>query len=277
MSITGNDVKAAIAGNDTYAFELKVAALFKKHGGNFRHGWYYVDPIEEKSRQFDLRADMFNNRGTRCLRFAVECKNLATGHPLVVSGTTRTYEEAFHHFILSGPHRGGFAAGANTRGIYSQYSFVGKNLIRLNPKGNGLEVKRDEETDIYKRWSQALASAVEMCVSAINLGSEQVMEIEPAVVPAVVVPDGTLWEMAYNEDGTLDGEPKETDATTVFVNHKVELVARNFWMRLSHVNFWTVSGLDRFLAGLHGSPANWDQWFPSRDYPYTPPVPNSIL
>jgi len=66
-----------------------------------RHGWTYLDPVEEKPRQFDLRCVLKHFNSERYMQMAVECKNLAPEAPLIISGTRRTYEESFHDFVHS--------------------------------------------------------------------------------------------------------------------------------------------------------------------------------
>jgi len=270
VPITSDMVKAAITNRDDFAFEIKVRALLIKHGAsNVRHGWSYLDPVEEKPRQFDLRGEMCHFNNLRFIQLAVECKNLEPSQPLVISGTARTYEEAYHHYLSSDSLRCWvYEAGADTRGVYHRYEFVGRHVTRLSLKGNALEIsKRDEEGDIYKRWSQALASAVDPAKSAANNTG-----VQTAVLTAVVIPDGSLWQMFYDDKGNLQDKPKLVESSTLFVGHEVVLDPRNLWMKLSHVQFFTVSGLDRFLANLTPTTADWNEWFPDKAERYTPTV-----
>jgi hypothetical protein len=263
-------VKAAITSRDDFAFEIRVRALLTKYGAsNVRHGWSYLDPVEEKPRQFDLRGDLCHFRGVRSIQLAIECKNLDPNAPLVISGTARAHDEAYHHYISSGSLQPSvFVAGPGVRAVYHQYEFVGRNIVRLSQKGDELErSKREDEADIYKRWSQALASAVDPAKSAATNGS-----LKTAVIPIVVVPDGTLWQVFYDEKGDLQGEPMRTDSTTFFVGHEIELIPRNLWMKLSHVQFFTVAGLDKFLASLTTTTADWNEWFPEVTEQYAPPI-----
>jgi hypothetical protein len=159
-------------------------------------------------------------------------------------------------------------AGPDVRAVYHQYKFVGRSIARLSRKGDALEIsKREDEADIHKRWSQALASAVDPAKSAATNGT-----IQTAVIPAVVVPDGSLWQMFYDEKGDLQGEPEQVDSTTFFVGHEIELMPRNLWMKLSHVQFFTIAGLNKFLANLTTTTANWNEWFPDQTERYTPPI-----
>jgi hypothetical protein len=268
--ITADMVKAAVTSRDDFAFEIRVRALLGEHGAsNVRHGWSYLDPVEEKPRQFDLRGELHHFRGVRSIQLAIECKNLDPKVPLVISGTARTYEEAYHHFINSGAlERGVFVAGPDVRGVYHRYKFVGRSIARLTPKDAGLEVsRREDEADIYKRWSQALASAADPAKAAATN-----QNVQTVVIPAVVVPDGSLWEVFYDEIGNIQDEPKLVDETTFFVGHEVVLEPGNLWIKLSHVQFFTVAGLNRFLASLTPTTADWNEWFPDKAERYSPPV-----
>ncbi len=269
-SITPEMVNAFVASKDDFGFEIRVKAVLEKHNAsNVRHGWSYIDPVEQKPRQFDLRADLLHFRNVRRLRLALECKNLDPVSPLVISGTARTAEEAYHHFIKAGtlPH-GVYEAGYNVRGVYNRYSFVGRNINRAVLKGGSLEVaKRDDETDIYKRWSQALASAVDPSKEALTDGV-----LETAVIPAVVVPDDSLWQVSFDENGNVQDKPKLVEMVSIFVGHEVVLKSKSLWMKLSHVDFFTISGLSRFLAHLMNTTADWNEWFPDCASRYEPPV-----
>lgn len=126
------------------------------------------------------------------------------------------------------------------------------------------------ESEIYGRWTQALSSADELCKNAGLVAESNTKTIFSLVLPAVVVPDGSLWIVEYGNEGAVTSGPAAVASTTVFVNHEIVVRPRNNWMNLSHVHFFTFSALRRFLGELHTD--SWSDWFPSSAAEHQPPV-----
>jgi hypothetical protein len=95
--ITQKDLDEFIASGSDFAFEMTVLSLLRKMGFNTSHSGTYQDPVTQKIRQFDLRASKV--QGDFRLTLAVECKNLRTNFPLLISAVPRTVDEAFHEVI----------------------------------------------------------------------------------------------------------------------------------------------------------------------------------
>src|SRR5436309_1377606 len=100
IDINAATLAQAIATGDDFAHEMHIKAVLKR-GARVQHGWSYLDPIEAKPRQFDLRARLEHRENARWINMAVEGKNFSAEMPLVVSGTARTQEEGFHHFVMA--------------------------------------------------------------------------------------------------------------------------------------------------------------------------------
>jgi len=256
--------------SDDFGFELKTKGTLENAGARVTHGWTYIDPIEEKPRQFDLRAQFLNlGAGRHHLLLAAECKNLDPIAPLVISGTRRTKDEAFYDFVQADGTNGLRQHVMRVRAdcyLYQRDEFVGKSLLRLKPdektKGAAKLIPASEkESDVYGRWSQALASAGDLCREAASIGANTGEVHKSIIIPAVVVPDGALWTVEYKKDGTIFEGPKAADAATIFVNHEITIVPKNLWTNLSHVHFFTLTGLQDFLAPLNRFPST--DWFPT--------------
>jgi hypothetical protein len=264
--------------SDDFGFELQAKAVLEKCGARVTHGWTYIDPNEDKPRQFDLRAHL-TNLGTERhhLRLAVETKNLDPAAPLIVSGIGRTSAESFHDFVQSdgtvGLRHHVMRAHADAE-LYVPGRFVGKSLLRLKPdkadSAKRLIPANEKEFDIYGRWSQAVASASDLCHEAAFIG-ENTGKIHCSIIlPVVVVPDGCLWTVEYAKDGSIVGVPTLTNATTFFVNHEITIVPKNLWTNLSHVHFFTLTGLKEFLVPLRRVPTQ--DWFLNTARRHQPPV-----
>jgi hypothetical protein len=109
MPIDPADIRRAISDADDFGHEMRVRNLLEVTPAiNFEHGGTYKDPITGKPRQFDFRCSL--RKQNALLSLAVECKNLSVESPLVISGTWRRSEEAFHDLIES--RTGRFESGS---------------------------------------------------------------------------------------------------------------------------------------------------------------------
>lgn len=164
-TITQEDLEDYLASEDDFAFELDVLKICQKHSPHVAHGGTYQDPISGQNRQFDIRIWITDQ--DRTLALAVECKNLKTYFPLLVSQVPRLEEEAFHGSIEAG--KIGFAIrvheGENT--MYPEGQPVGKSTTQVGKplSMNGTSfVSGDGEA--YDKWAQAIASAEELVTHA---------------------------------------------------------------------------------------------------------------
>ncbi|HEX2099265.1 MAG TPA: hypothetical protein VHF69_01305, partial [Candidatus Synoicihabitans sp.] len=149
--VTSTAIAQALATSDDFGHEMRVKAVLER-GAYVEHGWAYIDPVEGKPRQFDLRARLDHSDRPRRIHMAVECKNLAAEAPLVISGTLRTKAEAFHHYVLAEADRRGRGVMDVWRDqhIYPLGQFVGKSIVRLRTEKGRLVAGPDN--DIYKGW-----------------------------------------------------------------------------------------------------------------------------
>jgi hypothetical protein len=153
---------------------------------------------------------------------------------------------------------------------YPLGKFVGKSVLRLKPEKERLVPSSSLESEVYQRWTQALASGDALCkAAAVQEGRDAVAST--VILPVVVVPNDTLWTVTYDEEGEIDGESMATEATTLFLNHEVVVVPNNHWMNFGHVHFFTLSGFDWFLAS-QVKDTSWDDWFPATSVQHQPPI-----
>jgi len=284
VEINAETITAMLSEHDDFGFEMRVRALLEKQGARVQHGWTYLDPNLGKLRQFDLRCELYHWTDACRIRLALECKNISRESPVVVSGALRTKAESFHHVVRSVAPDGTSPASVMTTDdsswTYGVNRFVGKSLIGIkrNPQENRLVPAAGRESDIYERWNQALSSADELCKGAVRVEtlSGQLLPrarlISTLILPGFVIPDGRLWQVQYGATGEIEKGPEAVEGTTVFVNHKVTVIPQNLWMRISHVHFWTFTGLQNFLAGLTQPGTYWDDRFGHGMTAYQPPV-----
>jgi hypothetical protein len=98
-AITIVDLLEYLTGYSDFSFEIQVLNTLIAGGFACDHGRTYDDPVTKKPRQFDIRATKCF--GKRFLRLAVECKNLRSNFPLLVSCLPRRDEESFYEVVVS--------------------------------------------------------------------------------------------------------------------------------------------------------------------------------
>lgn len=273
MSFKPEDIKKVVLEEDDFGHEMRVGRILSNvkypqpnfdrlHVAAPEHGGTYIDSITGKPRQFDFRCRI-TKQGSQNLFLAVECKNLNTSSPLVVCGRPRAHEESYH-IIIAGQNEGLIqlkkVEGINS--IFLPKAFVGKSVLRLKTRSNKLWA--DTDADIYEKWSQALASSVELATYAGSLSNGFSF-----IMPLVVVPDNSLWIANYKDDGTIDGDPTLTDQCDFYVDHeiKIGIVAR---LVITHIHFVTLKGLSRLLDDFTSEQTwMWDKLFSgaSTNYP----------
>jgi hypothetical protein len=269
--VEANEIKAAISGADDFGHEMRVRNLLEVTPAiSFEHGGTYKDQVTGKPRQFDFRCSL--RKGNSLLSLAVECKNLSVEAPLVISGTRRRKEEAFHDLIES--RTGHFKTEtlvfdgltSTTRrcqgeeSFYAPKKFVGKSLLRLRQSKTVPVAVPD--ADIYDRWSQALASAIDLTRKACDLSKEfQAPHIFSAILPIVVVANDALWAVIYDDKGEMVDKPKSVESCELYVGRAMRLneepKAFSHQFTFSHVHFFTLSGFDSFLDRMVTNEKAW--------------------
>ncbi len=206
------------------------------------------------------------------IRLAVECKNLQPTAPLLVSCLPRTLDESFHEVIIS--VHGEKYSLISQREQLSEYSLSSEpsaKNVRLTrydsiykvgePVGKCCDqVRRDAHTqlvsndaDVYEKWSQAVASAQDLversCGDAARLQRPAQFAF---VLPVLVVPNGTLWETLYGDDGNCTSTPALTDRCSFFINkfYFAHHSVHGTGYKVSHLEFVTTSGLETLVRCL---------------------------
>ena len=275
MPIDPADIRKAISDADDFGHEMRVRNLLEVTPAiNFEHGGTYKDQVTGKPRQFDFRCSL--RKETALVSLAVECKNLSVESPLVISGTWRRNEEAFHDLIES--RTGRFEHGSvisvglssTTRrsqaahSFYAPKKFVGKSLLRVKISKNVPVAAPD--SDIYDRWSQALASAIDLTSEACDLSKVfHLPHVFSAVLPVVLVANDTLWAVVYNDKGEVLDEPKPVKSCELYVGRSMRLrenhKALSHQFTFSHVHFFTLSGFNSFLDRMVTNDKAWGVLF----------------
>lgn len=274
-AINAADIKEYLDSQDDFDLELHVYRTAKECGFLVSHGGTYEDPVTKKHRQYDVRASA--ERRHQRLDLAIECKALRPSFPLVVSRIPRAVEDSFHHLILAHtrePEPGEVYVAldlnrARTLSMEGRHSFygpgepVGKSTTQVGRNDKGDFVSGDG--DVSEKWSQALASADDLVARASDAHERHGTSMFlTAVLPVLVVSDGTLWAADYSEEGGLQREPHSVNEASLFVGREY-FSPLNDACTLSHLHIYTRTAMDAFLQAIaSGNTDSWERLFPKK-------------
>ncbi len=269
--IEPKDLEEYISTSDDFRLELEVLNSCSKLGFPTQHGGTYQDPVTKKDRQFDLRTQI--TKGLCVLKLAVECKNLKTNFPLLVSRVPRTENESYHEIVISTRPSDdpAFASLALTNseahrfssadGIFPFKGPVGKSTVQVGRNSAGEIVSGDSE--VYEKWSQALASAFDL-VSDSNTDYKEFEEgiAATVVLPILVVADASLWVADYSLTGEPEGSPKPCEECQLFIGKDVFTGLPGVEYNFSHLMIFTKTKFEGYLSRLTSNDKYWDLLFP---------------
>jgi hypothetical protein len=266
--VTVADIKKYLETRDDFTFELRAFHACKVRGFNSAHGGTYRDPITEKTRQYDIRADM--QRGNRRVQLAVECKSLRLFYPLVVSCMPRAPGETYHEVVLSVPLKPGKsplpknATDIRLEGHESIYRIgepVGKATTQVGKSPKGEFVIGDSE--VFEKWTQAISSAQDLVAHSHDMLAQTHPRFITMTIPMLVVPDGTLWTVDYSDEGARLSDPKQARECTFFIGKDVGSAFPLFKYTFSHLHILTLAAFEGFLDRLVVNDLYWDALIPT--------------
>ena len=243
-----------------FSFELAVLNMLRGYDIACEHSGLYDDPVTNKSREFDIRATVAIDQFR--VRMPIECKNIRENFPILVSCVPRHVHETYHQiaFVKEPTTYYGVSAAIippqsrakiySIREQHSLYKFnepVGKSTVQVGRTSDGSISTND--TELYEKWGQCLSSANDLVKRVYSDGSNDEAPYLSAVVPFVVVPNGRLWTVMYDGNGTRADDPKETSRVSCFINKDYRMgnqfAGATMW--LSHMEIVTFDGLKTFV------------------------------
>lgn len=259
--IVQSDLLEYLSAYSDFSFELAVLKMLRECGLECEHGGHYEDPVTNKSREFDIRARKTINQYR--IRMAIECKNIRDNFPILISCVPRHEQESYHQIALvsepqSDPTMIALSihqSRARTLSIRDQHSLykvlepVGKSTVQVG-RGTDNTISAND-SELYEKWGQCLSSVKELIDSVYWDGGRKDQEkaYQSAVFPFVVVPNGRLWIVSYDEDGNRISDPTPTDRCSCFIDKDYEmgtqLAKARMW--LSHVEIVTYDGMRSFV------------------------------
>jgi hypothetical protein len=176
----------------------------------------------------------------------------------------RAQSESFHELIVSYhpdmveqsyPRIPAYDKNSETKRVnqpYSAYAVgepVGKSCAQVGKATDNSIIAND--TEVFAKWSQALASAHDLADEATQAGEVGKDVSLSLILPLLVVPDGMLWKVDYQSNGTRNSDPIQTDRCSFFVD---KYYAAGFLqgtsLIISHLEFVTLAGLDLLMKDI---------------------------
>jgi hypothetical protein len=254
-TVTAADIENHLTSHNDFDLELSVYRGLREKGVDAIHGGTYADPVTNKPRQYDVRATALVHGGSFAVTMAIECKSLSTDFPLVVSRVPRDASESYHQVLaanIGGVNSTRVVPSKQLSLLFRPDRYVGKKTsqIGVEIKKDGTRVTTDDDRDTYEKWAQALASAHGLVRQVFTFAHhQQVSELAATFVTAIlVIPDGTLWTVDYEANGSR-AAPRLADQTTLFVAREYTTPRHETYM-ISHLQIFTRTGFDRFIDSL---------------------------
>lgn len=225
--ISKEDVKEYLQEYSDFSFEIKVLRKFISMGFDCYHSGTYEDPITKKTREFDIRANKhvaFDNTLHLNLSFSVECKNIRNNFPLVIHCMPRKENECYLNLIWSSEPQHYIPPYVQSKSILatgssSPYKTLGPNGKSCDQIGRR-EAKSGElvgnDGKVFDKISQAINSSYDMIVEG-HYAAKKGTDVVTIVVPVLVVPNGRIWTVWYEQSGEIKQEPELTGNIEYFI------------------------------------------------------------
>lgn len=261
-TITQADIKKYLSKFSDFSFELQVLKKFVDLGFECSHSGTYKDPVTSKSREYDIRALL--QKGVVRVHLSVECKNLRNNFPLVAYCLKRkeneSYNELIHTFDPDSNHRILFTQYSLPPGTYSdnirvqRYSlyskgqFVAKSVDQIGKRLDG-EFTTSTDGDMFDKISQAINSAIDLISEAHYLDTDYSPDYLTLVCPVLVIPDSSLWQVKYSDNGEQIGEPEQINHTPYYIGKRwvVGDKIHSLHYTISHLEIVTYSEIQNFV------------------------------
>ena len=259
--IIATDLSEYLNSYSDFSFELAVLKMLRNNEIDCEHGGHYEDPVTNKSREFDIRA--IKTIQQYRVRMAIECKNIRENFPILISCIPRHEQESYHQIALvSEPKTDSYEIGGsiyksrattlymrNQHSIYKTGEPVGKSTTQVGRAVDGTISTNDAE--LYEKWGQCLSSANDLVNRMYWDGDKDKGTYFSVLFPFVVVPNGRLWMVTYDNDGNRINDPVQINRCACYVNKDYEMgttpMGGQTWLWLSHLEIVTLEGMKIFV------------------------------
>lgn len=268
--ITQSDIKKYLSAYSDFSFEIQVLKKFVDLGLECSHGGTYEDPVTGKSREYDIRALLQKNIVR--VHLSVECKNLRENFPLVVHCLQRkeneNYNELIHTFKPEDKtQRNGFGVVTVPSVFEERSNSIKVKRISLYPKGQFVAKSADQigkrqdngditstDGEVFDKISQAINSAIDLISEAHYLDTDISPHYLTLVCPVLVIPDSSLWQAKYSDNGEQIGEPEQINHVSYYIGKgwTVGDKINSLHYTLSHLEIVTYSEIQNFIEKYLG-------------------------
>lgn len=133
---------------------------------------------------------------------------------------------------------------------------VGKSMahVRKLVVGKGDTAREEitgDDAEVYDKWSQAVASSYQLIQeSGQTVPSTDFTEIAAtAVLPILVVSNGSLWTVDYAADGQRIGDPAAVESCRYFLGKSMQRSDGSIY-NFSDLFVYTRSGFEGFIKSI---------------------------
>ena len=247
--MTQEEVQQYVDSYSDFSFEVKTLSLLAASGFSCSHSGTYTDPVTGKTREYDIRATKVDNApgiGYYELQLPVECKNFKPQSPLVVHRLPRRREESTHDLVVNTGKNRGRVTVPPPFSLYQKGNLTGKSVDQLRRNGGAIS---GSDSEVFDKVSQALCSAHEMVqVAASGHGNF----IVSSVIPILVIPEGSLWVIDYDENGNVVNGPEAVQQTAYYCGKTWSYPGQPLSAySLSHLEIVTIDYLQEFVRCLY--------------------------
>lgn len=263
--ITLSDVKKYLNNYSDFSFELQVLKKFVDLGFDCSHGGTYEDPVTSKSREYDIRA-LLQKKSIR-VHLSIECKNIRENFPLVVHCLERKENESYNELIftfepkiptqqvgpISLPLPSVFMENCRSIrvqqfSLYPKKQFVAKTTDQIGKRQDNGEITANDG-ELFDKISQAINSSIDLISKAYYLDTDIFPVYLTFVCPVLIIPDSSLWQAKYSDDGEQIGEPEQINHISYYIGKEwtVSGELRPLIYTLSHLEIVTYSEIQNFV------------------------------
>lgn len=258
--ITESDIEEYLNSYSDFSFEIQVLNKFLQLGFTCEHGGVYNDPVTDKSREFDIRA--LYTKGAMRLRLSVECKNLRNNFPLTLHCLERKRSESYNEVICTFdpeklpensdviiPAQREFSRVVRLKilkTLYSLHEYVAKSADQVGRKQQDRSII-STDSGVFDKISQSINSAYDFVSEAqhLKIMSHSYFSL---IFPVLVVPDNTLWQAKYDNQGVRQGKPELIKRASYFIG-------KEWWTggiqgitySISHLEIVTFTEIENFV------------------------------
>jgi hypothetical protein len=141
--------------------------------------------------------------------------------------------------------------------LYPKEQFVAKSADQIGKRQDNDEIT-STDGEVFDKISQAINSSIDLISEAHYLDTDVSPVYLTLVCPVLVIPDLSLWQAKYSDDGAQIGEPEHINHVSYYVGKgwTVEDKLNPLHYTLSHLEIVTYSEIQNFVEKYLGDYIN---------------------